>query len=224
MRKYLLAAAVAFSSLFGAVAVSSGQTASFMYNDGNGVPNAGTYTPGSSFTFSISLAFTPGGTINNLEGLSYWFEQQSPSAPFNFAITNRNLGATIFSDAQTPGITYPQNLTPQNASDLGALQPALTGVGAGTYFIADITISISASAAPGLYAIQNTTTGGKKSIITDDQGDTFAIPQALYSITVQAVPEPATWVAGGLVFATLALNQRRRIVRLGRRALARTNT
>ena len=38
----------------------------------SGVPNAGTYTPGSSFTFSINLGFTPGGSIVNLDGLSYW--------------------------------------------------------------------------------------------------------------------------------------------------------
>src|SRR3954466_13884184 len=147
---------------------ASAQTALFSYNDGSGIPNAGSYLPGSSFTFSISLAFAPGGAVTNLEGLSYWFEQQNPGAPFNFAITNRDVTGSQFSDLQTPGLSYPQNLTPQSASDLGAALPGPTGVGANTYFIADVTVSISATAAYGTYTIENTTTGGKKSVISDD--------------------------------------------------------
>src|ERR1700704_1175717 len=117
MKKYILAASAAFCCTFAAISVSTAQTASFSYNDGSGVPNAGSYAPGSSFTFSISLAFTPGGTIANLEGLSYYFEQQSPSAPFYFAITNRDVTGSQFTFLQTPGLSYPQSLTPQNAND-----------------------------------------------------------------------------------------------------------
>ena len=199
MKKHLLAAAAAFTCMFAAISVSSAQTAVFSYDDHNVVPNAGTYTPGSSFTFSISLAFTPGGNVANLEGLSYWFEQQNPSAPFNFAITLRDVTGSQFTDLQTPGLTYPQSLAPQEAKDLGALLPTTPGLGAGSYLIANITISISPSAAPGTYVIENTTTGGKTSVITDDQGHTFAIPQATYTITV--VPEPAAaslFILGGL--------------------------
>jgi hypothetical protein len=189
--RFLVQAAVAFICIFACVAVSSAQTATFSYNDSNGVPNAGTYTPGSSFTFSITLAFAPGGTVANLEGLSYWFEQQNPSAPFNFAITNRNVSGSQFTLLQTPGLTYPQNMTPTNANDLGASLPSGTGIGQGNYFIANITVSISATAAPGTYVIENTTTAaGKKSVISDDQGHTFGIPQSTYTITV--VPEPGT--------------------------------
>src|SRR3954463_11741380 len=184
----VLAAAAAIACSLVAVATLSAQTASFSYNDGSGAPNAGTYTPGSSFTFSITLAFAPGGNVANLDGLSYWFEQQNPNAPFNFAITNRDVTGSQFTFLQTPGLTYPQNMAPQNANDLGAFLPGPTGVGANTYFIANLTISISASAAPGTYVIENTTTGGKTSVITDDVGHTFAIPQATYTIAV--VPEP----------------------------------
>lgn len=180
----------AFVFLCGVGARATAQTATFSYDDGNGVPNAGTYAPGSSFTFSITLNFAPGGNIANLEGLSYWFEQQNPNAPFYFAITTRNLSGSTFSFQNPPSITFPQNLTPQNSTDLGAVRQEPTGVGAGSYFVANLTISISPSALPGSYIIENTTTGGKTSVITDDLGHTFSIPQSTYTITI--VPEPGS--------------------------------
>ena len=80
-----------------------GLTATFIYNDGSGVPDAGTYTPGASFTFSITLAFTSGGTITNLDGVSYWFQQKSPGSPFIASITLRDVTGSPFTDLQTPG-------------------------------------------------------------------------------------------------------------------------
>jgi hypothetical protein len=210
MKKQLVLVAILLSAC-GVLSNVSAQTALFSYNDGSGAPNVGSYTPGSSFTFSISLAYTPGGSVNNLEGLSYWFEQQNPSSPFNFAITNRDVTGSMFTDLQTPGLTYPQNMTPRSANDLGALLPGPTGVGGGNYLIANITVSISPTAALGSYTIENTTSAGKVSVITDDLGDTFAIPAAFY--TIQVVPEPSTWVAGGLVMAALLLVQGRRIAK-----------
>ena len=190
MTKSPLAALAVLAFLYTGIPGSSGQTASFAYNDGVGTPNAGSYAPGSSFTFSISLTFTAGGTVANLEGLSYWFEQQNASGPFNFSITQRNVTGSQFTLLQTPGLTYPQALSPQSANDLGATLQGTTGIGNGTYFIANITISISPSAAPGVYLIENTTNIGKRSVVSDDQGHTFAIPQSTYAITV--VPEPAS--------------------------------
>jgi hypothetical protein len=177
---------------------ASAQSATFSFDDGAGTANAGTYTPGSSFTFAINMAFTHGGSVANLDGLSYWFEQQSPSSPFNFSITNRNVSGSQFTFLQTPGIVYPQAMNPANASDLGGGTQSGTGVGDGTYLIANLTVSISPSAANGVYMIENTTTAGKISLITDTLGHTVAIPLAAYTITV--VPEPsATWL---LLFAT----------------------
>jgi hypothetical protein len=229
MEKYLLAAAAALTCFFAGMSICSAQTATFIYNDGNGAPAQGFYSPGTSFTFAIDLAFTPGGNISNLEGLSYWFTQRTPSgSPFNFAITLRDVtgppvggtasGPSPFTDLQTPGLTYPQNLNPTTAKDLGALLASgATPLGAGTYFVANITISIANTAALGEYVISNTTTGGKTSVITDSAGHTFAIPEADYIIDV--IPEPATWLAPSLAaFALLLFTQRRRISRLRRAA------
>src|SRR3954467_10787999 len=139
-KKYLLtAAAAALTCLVAALPSASAQTALFTYNDGNGIGNAGSYHPGDSFTFSISLVFAPGGTVTNLEGLSYWLQQKTPAgSPFNFSIPLRDATASQFSDLQTPALSYPQNLNPSNANDLGGMRPSATGVAAGTYFIADI--------------------------------------------------------------------------------------
>jgi hypothetical protein len=199
MKKLLITILAALSCSLAAVSTSSAQTANFIYNDGNGTPNAGSYTPGSSFTFSINLGFTPGGAITNLEGYSYWFQQNNPS-PFYFAITLRDITGSMFTDLQTPAITYPQSLAPSNVKDLGALLPGPTGIGAGTYFVANITISIDPSALPGVYTLQNVTSGGKTAFIFNDTGTGFAIPASAYTVTVLPVPEPSSvaFVLGGV--------------------------
>src|SRR5438045_2672704 len=217
MKKHLGAAVAVLSFVLVAVSAANAQTALFIYNDNNGVPNAGTYTPGSSFTFNISLAFTPGGSIANLDGLSYWFQQTNPSiAPFPFSITLRNVAGSSFTDLQTPGLTYPQTLNPSNAKDLGALLPGSTpAFGAGTYFIAALTISIPLNApTTGTFTISNTFAGGKTSVITDDLGNTFAIPEADYTITM--VPEPATWLTPALGVLALLFVHGGRLLKLCR--------
>jgi hypothetical protein len=213
MKKQLLAAVAVCGCVFGAITMSSGQTANFIYNDGNGVPDAGTYNPGDSFTFSINLVFTSGGSITNLDGLSYWLQQKSPGSPFIASITLRDATGSPFSDLQTPGLTYPQNLNPSNANDLGGAVPVGNSpLGNGTYLVANITVKIS-DAAPiiGTFVLDETLTGGKTSVISDSLGNTFAIAEADYTITM--IPEPGTWVAGSLVLATLLYTQRRRFAR-----------
>src|SRR6185295_14754845 len=177
-KKHLFASVAALICTFATATVSWGQTALFIYNDGNGIPDAGTYNPGDSFTFSINLAFTPGGSVTNLDGLSYWFQQKSPASPFIASITLRDITGSSFTDLQTPGLTYPQNLNPSSANDLGAALPAGPALGAGTYFIANITVKISDTAPiTGTFVLDETLTGGKTSVISDSAGHTFAIPE-----------------------------------------------
>src|ERR1043166_6235720 len=188
MKKQILLAAAALLIVVG---LAQAQTALFIYNDGNRAPNAGTYHPGDSFTFSINLQMTTGGSVRNLDGLSYWFTQQSPGGgPFPFSITLRDVTGSSFTDLQTPSLTYPQNLNPTNANDLGAALPQnQAAFTSGTYFIADITVTIDPNAfTTGTYVIYNTT-AGKTSVISDSFGHTFAIPEADYTLTV--IPEPA---------------------------------
>src|SRR5947209_1217342 len=146
--KKLAITAVALIAIWAAVSGARAQTALFIYNDNSGVPNAGTYHPGDTFTFDISLSFLPGGSIANLDGLTYFFQQTSPNvAPFPFSITLRSVSGSSFTDLQTPGLTYPQTLSPANAKDLGALLPGnVSALGAGTYFIASITMTIALNA------------------------------------------------------------------------------
>lgn len=208
MKNSLIAAAI-LAIIFSVVPIGRAQSATFLYDDGTGTPNAGAYAPGDSFNFSIDLAFTPGGSVANLEGLSYWFETANPNPPFSFAITLRDITGSPFTDLQTPGLAYPQLLAPQNTSDLGGLlgigQPPLN---AGSYFVANISISIDGGAAPGTYVIQNVTTGGRTSVITDASGNTAPISQAGYTVTV--VPEPATLPLAAVGLAGLACAVRRR--------------
>ena len=211
MKKHVMAVVLAIGFL-SVNSVSWAQTALFTYDDGVGVPNAGTYHPGDTFTFSITLAFVSGGTISNLDGVSYWLQQKSPASPFIASITLRDVTGSDFTDLHTPSLTYPQTLNPSNANDLGALrtvgQPA---DGTGTYFVANITVQISPTApSTGTFVLDQTLSGGKISVITDSSGHTFAIPEADYTITM--VPEPGTWVAAALTLLALISTQRRRIL------------
>lgn len=187
IKNSLLTLTAAFACIFAVISESSAQTANFIFDDQNGPADAGSYPPGANFTLSVNLSFAPGGNIGNFEGLSYWFEQQSPLAPFYFSITNRDVTGSAFTALQSPGLTYPQTLAPTNLPDLGATTEDGNGFGSGTYFIANLTISIAPSAAPGTYIIENTTNvAGKRSIIADSLGHTFGIPHTSYTLTVVA--------------------------------------
>jgi hypothetical protein len=173
-------------------------------------PNAGTYTPNSSFTFDITLAVANSGSdpVPNVTGLSYWFETSAVNNSY-FTITGRNITGSPFTDTQSN--IFPQSIVKGgNANDLGA---TVSNTDAPlpsdqSYFVATLTIKINANTPAGTYVISTTdinsnTDHSKTSTAGDHVGtppdDTFNrhnIAAASYTITV--VPEPATLSLLGL--------------------------
>jgi len=193
MKKLLLIAAVALSCVFTGTPKTSAQSANFTYSN-----FSGTYTPGSSFSFDITLNFTGGGGTMNVNALSYWLYQISPSSgAYFFSITQYDRTGSLFQGAVPP---LPQILDPVNhngndpRTDLGGLSqnPQPTG----NYFIAHITLSIAGNATPGTYTFGNSTSatpnvGGRISVFSSSTGST--VPIAASNFTIGVVPEPGTF-------------------------------
>lgn len=209
MQRSLLAITAALGLMLATASTGRAQAAVLGFDDHNGTANSGTYSPGDSFTFSINLHFIPGGSVLNVAGLSYWFDQvgAASSGPFYFSITNRDATGSQFSFLQSTGNIFPQPMNSStapfgsNVKDLGASTASGAGLPGGDYFIANLTISIDPSTPVGTYQIANTTVGGKTSVIFDDAGHGTSIPQSIYTITV--VPEPSSLAlcATGIPFA-----------------------
>lgn len=154
--------------------------------------------PGTTIQFSINLIFTAGGSITNVQGLTF-FLQQNGAGPYVFTITGRDnepggnpAQASPFNDEiSTNAQIFANNpqLNPTNGRDLGAL--ADNPLGSGTYFIANITLTLAGNTPyPFSYTIQTTTTGPKTSVINDSDGNTFPIQPG--SLTITTIPEPTS--------------------------------
>lgn len=188
----------------------SAQSASFIFSP-SGSNNV---APGSSITFAINLNVTTGGALNDVQGLTYFFEDLNGGGPFFFTITARDLTGSPFDDAinnSPPGAFMPDPLDPSNDRDLGALAPA--PLASGNYFIANLTVS-TGSAPAGMYTIRTTNANlPNKSTVTDSQGDSFDIPSANFTITV--IPEPSTYAllsVAALGAGIMAMRRRQRAV------------
>jgi PEP-CTERM motif len=187
------------------------QTASLSFNDfggGGGAANSGTYGPG-TFSFDIFLTTTGQAAGDRTTGLSYWFQTSGVAATgMYFTITNRNFTDTLSANGTSPFSTAIQDPTgdvipasPGNAHDLGGTVGVMPGqLPNTTYFVATLTISISGSAAPGVYTISTSTLSPHVSEATNHLAAgpfmDMNLPSTTYTITV--VPEPATWSLIGL--------------------------
>lgn len=209
MKKLILFLAAAMTYGLSSVQTSSAQSAQFVFTPVSGVDNA---APGSSITFSINLVFTGGGSFTDIQGLTYYL-QQNGAAPFVFTLTGRDLGASPFDDPTTPNPAAIGNgpaLNASNDTDLGAT--AANPLGDSTYFVANITLSISGTAAAQSYTIQSTDSGNQFSRIFNSNGDDLAIQAG--SLTVTVVPEPSSIAL--LAFASAGFA----IIAYGRRAVS----
>ncbi len=220
MKKLLIISAIAFAYIVSAVPPAFAQTASFTYTN---LPV--NVAAGGTFTIGISVVFTPGGTVANLRGLSYWMFQSNPASGFPFTITNRDATGSSFNILQSPGLTYPQKLDPINRNsdgstsntDLGAV--ASSNFANGTFFVANLTFAVAANATLGSYTISNTTVAtpgaspGRISRVFDSSGNAKDITSSPFTFTV--IPEPSTFVLLGLgaVAAGGAFYRRRRLAK-----------
>jgi hypothetical protein len=196
-------------------------TTTFSLNDNVGTANAGSYSPGSTFTLSVTMV-----TDHASPGYSLWFDTASTNASF-FSISSFTLASAAFPDATSGGGPQTFN-TPDragflsNPNDLGATIPVGgTNAAAGSYLVENVTFLIDATTAPGTYTLQTTPvgSGGRTSGSTNpDFSFDSAASSAVYTITV--VPEPSTYamIAAGLL--TLVGIQRVRRSRVARCTVA----
>ena len=184
------------------VAAPAGRTATtFSLSNNTGTPTAGSYSPGSSFTLSVTLNVT-----NATSGYSLWFDTASANASF-LSIGSFTLTSAAFPDANSAnGPQAFDTANPgrmgflSNLSDLGATTTSGTAT-PGSYLVQDVTFLIDASAAPGTYTLQTTPAGagGRASGSSDADFAFETAPSAVFTVTV--VPEPSTWalIGGGLL-------------------------
>ncbi|GEM_PF-2428954 len=202
--------------LIAAVGMAFGQnTATFSFNDNVGTPDAGTYSSNQVFNVDIFGTFNFGAN-----GYSLWLESPTGLAS-KITITNETYFTfTGPTDGPNPGSGDPFNnkgftdssgarsgyltdkdlaANPQTGTlDSGDLGATGTNKVAGTYKLANIEFTLS-GAAPGTYTLFTTANSPKQSEITPTgAGSGVNAPAAAYTITITAVPEPATWSLLGL--------------------------
>jgi hypothetical protein len=176
-----------------------------------------------------SMSFTPSGTIfqqndtftvetfltysgYSAYGFSFWLETPVVGAGF-FHITSEEHFPPFNS-----GYTGPTEFDCGSSycytdHDLGGSPNPLTLVPPGTYDVERMHFSIT-NAAPGVYTFLTTTDNPRPSIVTDQDFNDNAIPQASFTITV--VPEPSTFALLVLAGAALGLLAYRRWQLCGR--------
>ena len=179
------------------------------YDDHTGVPDAGTYMPGESFTFDITLTITNTGTqpMEGIAGFNLWFATAAASTGL-FRITANDFPASspfTEHDAILPMGGELIRAT-GNVSSLGGKKPTPDGWASPpnsptntSFWVTTIAIQLDSSVQPGNYSIFSTVSSAKFSNAyegvftpTGPGGPFVGLPATPYFITI--VPEPATWL------------------------------
>jgi hypothetical protein len=214
MKKTIVVALFAFAAALHFAPDARAQSASFTYS---GVPT-GALQPGSTFSISINVVFTSGGAINNLAGFSAWLWQASPTGPYPFTLVSATFNGGAFAGvAPVPQVLDPIMRSPSGGQSGFGGTPTIP-LASGSYLFGTFTFSVASNAQAGVYTIGSTTpatpnVGGRTSIISDSDGDTFGIADSRFNVTV--VPEPSTFALIG-VGALLVGTAARRRTRSGR--------
>jgi len=196
---------------------------SLLFNDGSGQGDAGSYAPGASFTFTITLRVT-NMTPSDVRGLSYWFETSAANQNY-FTITTRDFGSSPFNISNQDFASGEAIVPGGNQHDLGgtaAMTQAVTQ-NPQDFFVASIQITINPNTPAGNYTIQTTTVnsppgpfdpdGGSRPSEANSNTAIFFFAATPYMITV--VPEPATSLLLGLAAGGALLASTLRVRRNG---------
>jgi hypothetical protein len=180
--------------------------ATLTFNDngaGGQTATSGSYTPGQSFSFDITLGVTNSGAnpLANVDGFSLWMATAAGNSAFKITSNTFPVSSPFSDHNQNLAGGGEFILAGGNNTDLGGTQPLTNPRTPGqptnqSYFVSTLTIQIDPSVAAGTYTIFSNASGAKTSVANSDTSTTAPLPQTTYTITV--VPEPATWSLLGL--------------------------
>lgn len=193
-----------------ALAVSIGvshATIILSLTDTDGSPNSTIVAQGSSFTVTVKLTSTSEQTT----GLSYFLEENGAGNP-HLQITGRNIAGSFYPELTTSNgqvLSFPGSLlNPRNDYDLGGgITDLNSPVGAGTFFVADITLLVLPSTPLGTYILAfspNSVAAGPGPDFAEIAVNTFS-----YNVVAQ-VPEPGSALFLGAGSLLLGIYSRRR--------------
>lgn len=209
MKKVLLAAIIcatmATSAVFG------------QHTQSIQITGPGSWTPGTQITLGINLTYAGYSS----PGYSLWLEVANAVAPFLNIVSHTN---STFTD--------PNNVNPKPApfnlaagatagfmtepNDQGGTTNPNLPIAAGTYHVADITLSLDAGASSLVgqtFTIATTTLTPKISEVSDTDFNDNPIPRSVFTFTI--VPEPSTLalVGVGAVVSAMVAYRRRKAAR-----------